>query len=182
MPDEPSRSAVTIRFAVPADIPELGRIDTAAEPMFEAAGHPEFVGGGTIPDDVAHRAIGEDRILVAELDGVVVGWIYLTRAGGEWCVGQLSVDPVAHRRGIGTALMERVLGDARRAGEPTVVLNTQGDLPWNQPFYERFGFTVVPPAAWTDDMHRIAAEQTEAGLDWSTRVHMRLALTPPPPG
>ncbi|MEZ5215691.1 MAG: GNAT family N-acetyltransferase [Ilumatobacteraceae bacterium] len=165
-----------LRPATTADVPEFGRIDVATEAMFVDAGHPEFADGGTIPDDVAARAIAEDRITVAELDGVVVGWVYVTRVEGELCIGQISVDPAAQRTGVGTAMLRRVIEAARAADEPSILLNTQSDVPWNQPWYEKFGFEVVPEQRWTSGLRAIVSEQTGAGLDWTTRVHMRLVL------
>lgn len=81
--------------------------------------------------------------------------------------------------GVGTALLRRVIDEARRAGEGSVVLNTQSDVAWNRPWYERHGFAVVPRAAWSEALLAIERDQARDGLDWSTRVHMRLRLGVP---
>jgi hypothetical protein len=47
---------------------------------------------------------------------------------------------------------------------------------WNRPWYERHGFTVVAPSDWTAALQKVTDYQTEDGLDWTTRVHMRLLL------
>lgn len=168
---------VHIRRATTADVSRCHEIDQLTEVQFEQAGHPEFVGGGSIPFELAERGIQAGAMLVAELLGQVVGWAFLTRDGGELSIGQISVDPAHQQRGIGTTLLRRVIADACRADEATVVLNTQDDVAWNRPWYERFGFEVIPPDHWTAAMHAIVAEQTAAGLDWSTRLHMRLTLS-----
>jgi ribosomal protein S18 acetylase RimI-like enzyme len=102
--------------------------------------------------------------------------MYLTRSDGELCIGQLAVHASFQRRGVGSALMDRAIATAMDDGESTIVLNTQSDVAWNQPWYETFGFQVVPVEEWTPDMRVIAGEQTAVGLDWRTRVHMRLRL------
>ncbi len=56
-------------------------------------------------------------------------------------------------------------------------LNTEHDIIWNRPWYESLGFVVVNPTDWTDAMADVVGAQTKMGLDWSTRVHMRLTLT-----
>ena len=50
-------------------------------------------------------------------------------------LGPIAVDPAFRCRGIGGALVERALGDARRLGHRAVML--VGDAP----YYERFGFS-----------------------------------------
>jgi GNAT superfamily N-acetyltransferase len=173
-----------LRPATHADIPHFARIDAATEPMFVAAGHPEFAGGGTIGDADAANAIDEGRMFVAvvagEAAGEVVGWLLESRMGADWCVAQLSVDPNHQRTGIGGQLLSATIDRARAAGEPRIVLNTQSDVPWNRAWYERFGFEVLEPSAWTDAMRQVTAEQTGAGLDWGTRVHMSLAFPTSP--
>ena len=37
-------------------------------------------------------------------------------------------------------------------GEACCLLNTQWDVAWNHPWYERHGFIVVAPEAWTTAM------------------------------
>ncbi len=171
-------SEVLIRPAHRDDLPSLAVIEREADRRFAEAGHPEFLDGETIPEDVARRAIDDGRITVAELDRAVVGWLFVTRMGGELCVGQVSVSPAYGRRGIGTALLRELIAQARARGEGSIVLNTQSDVAWNMPWYACHGFVVVPLASWNDAMRAITDAQRAHGLDWTTRVHMRLTLGP----
>lgn len=86
---------------------------------------------------------GEDLELVAVLDGFVVGY-----ALGSWGrlsgqpvigVGPLAVSPAHQDQGIGTALMEEIVGRADRARLPLLVL--LGD----PAYYGRFGFEPAGP-------------------------------------
>jgi GNAT superfamily N-acetyltransferase len=169
----------TLRLAVPADIPAIQRVGVDADTRYLAVGRPELADGTTIPTAAAERAIARQALLVAELEGVpggVVGWVVVGRVGEELCVGQLSVATAFGRRGIGAALLARVVADARASGEPSVVLNTEADVPWCAPWYARRGFVVVPPDEWNPALTALAAAQEADGLDWTTRVHMRLDL------
>lgn len=167
-----------IRLATVEDIPHFSRIDEATDQQFIDAGHPELAGDGEyIPLEAAQRGVAESRILVGEIESEIVGWAFLTRSSGELCLGQIAVHPEAQQQGIGANLLATIIGDAERAGERTIVLSTQSDLAWNQPWYERFGFEVVPTEQWTADMVSTAVEQGNEGVDWAnTRVHMRLVL------
>lgn len=160
-----------IRAAVAGDIALLGPIEAAADLMFVAAGHPEF--SGTIADADAEAAIAEGRLTVADLEGEVVGWVLMGRLADELCVDQISVHPDQQGRGIGSRLMRHVMAQAREAGEESITLDTQNDVAWNQPWYEKLGFEVVPEGEWTEPMAEVSARQTAFGLDWATRVHMR---------
>ncbi len=160
-----------IRAAVPDDIPLLGPIEAAADLLVVGAGHPEFT--GTISDSDAAIGVAEGRITVAELGGTVLGWIHVGRLAGELYVDQVSVHPDHHRRGIGSRLMRHVIAEARDANEDSIILDTQSDVPWNQPWYEQLGFVVVPPEEWTKAMTDVAAPQAASGHDWGTRVYMR---------
>jgi hypothetical protein len=60
----------------------LTRIERDADARFAAAGHPELADGSGVPDDVARAAIAQGRITVAEVDGAVVGWVYMGRVDG----------------------------------------------------------------------------------------------------
>ncbi|MBP6835036.1 MAG: GNAT family N-acetyltransferase [Deltaproteobacteria bacterium] len=171
-----SLPSMMLRPALEADAVHLTRIERDADARFAAAGHPELADGSGIPDDVARAAIAQGRITVAEVDGAVVGWVYMGRVEAELCLGQISVEPSHGRRGVGTALLRHVIDEARRRGEDSMVLNTQSDVPWNRPWYERHGFVVVPPSACSEALRAIERDQVEHGLDWSSRVHMRLTL------
>ena len=105
-----------LRAAQAEDIPWLGAIERAADERYREVGYASFLDGDTIPEGVAKRAVDEGRITVAEVDGEVVGWLYVTRMGQELCLGQVSVLPSHGRLGIGTALLRDLIERARAAG------------------------------------------------------------------
>jgi predicted N-acetyltransferase YhbS len=158
-----------LRAARLEDIPTLQSVERDADTRFG-------VGGDVIPEADARRAIDAGKITVAEVDGELVGWVYLGTIDGEPCVGQISVAVAHGRKGIGTALLTHAIDRARARGAASVVLNTQRDAPWNAPWYARHGFEVVPESEWSPGLRAVTEAQREAGLDWSARAHMRKAL------
>lgn len=165
-----------LRRASIADREAIERVGLDADERFRDAGHPELCDGGAMPPHVLEAAVAKGTLGVAEVDGAIVGWIYEGRIEGELCIGQVSVAAAFGRRGLGTALVRDVIERARERGEPSIVLNTQRNIPWNAPWYERLGFRVVDRNAWSSALERLAEAQTAEGLDWSSRVHMRLVL------
>lgn len=179
VPEPTPPADAVVRAATEADLPALAGIEAAADAQYAAAGHPELADGSTIPEAVARKAVDQGRLAVATVAGQPVGWVYWGRVGGELSIGQICVAPAHGRQGIGTALLRYVLDRAAEAGESTVVLNTQSDVPWNRPWYEKHGFAVVPEPDWSTGMRAVTAQQAADGLDWSSRVHMRRRLGAP---
>ncbi|TDV40717.1 ribosomal protein S18 acetylase RimI-like enzyme [Actinophytocola oryzae] len=87
-----------------------------------------------------------DGFLVAELDGVVVGYVSMTQDipvpshTHVLHVNGLAVDPGAQGRGVGRQLVEGVVATARRSGRTKVTLRVLGHNTTARHLYERCGF------------------------------------------
>jgi predicted N-acetyltransferase YhbS len=108
-----------------------------------------------------------DLSFTARIGTLLVGSVRLTRVRiGETpalLLGPLTIEPPFRDRGIGKAMMERALNDARARGHRLVVL--VGD----EPYYARVGFKRVPNGAITmpgpaDPARMLAAELVEGAL------------------
>ena len=84
----------------------------------------------------------EDTVLVATRDGVVAGAVVLQ----EWdfnrtlWVADIRVQPLARRHGIGRALMDAAVEQARMRGLVSLRLETQSDNIDAVQFYLKYGF------------------------------------------
>jgi predicted N-acetyltransferase YhbS len=79
-------------------------------------------------------------------------------------LGPLTVEPPFRKRGVGRALLDRALDDAKKAGHRLIVL--VGD----EPYYGRVGFKVVPKGSVTmpgpvDYSRLLVAELAEGAFD-----------------
>jgi predicted N-acetyltransferase YhbS len=79
-------------------------------------------------------------------------------------LGPLTVEPPFRKRGVGRALLDHALADARKAGHRLVIL--VGD----EPYYGRVGFKVVPKGRVTmpgpvDYTRVLVAELVEGAFD-----------------
>jgi len=83
------------------------------------------------PDDLV-----VDRYQVAERDGAVVGVAALSANGERGCVELMFVDPEAMGDGIGRALMEWLIAEARALGLSVIDIDAD---PGAASFYERMG-------------------------------------------
>ena len=71
-------NGLTLRPARVGDVPTLQFVERDADARFG-------VEGDVIPDEDARRAVDAGKITVAEVDGAVVGWVYLGAIAGEPC-------------------------------------------------------------------------------------------------
>ena len=103
----------TLRRATPADAPILTWLDYVATPAADApppaAPDPGRPCRCRLPRDHAHRQI----VLVA---GHAAGVLATERGTDALVVTDLRLLPAYHARGVGTALLEDLLAEARRAG------------------------------------------------------------------
>ena len=106
--------------------------------------------------DVASRA-KTATVLVAELDGELVGAVTVATRGGEWAeqsvpgeavIRMLAVAPAARGSGAGEALVRACLEAARADGCTLVRLSSQEDMNAAHRLYERLGFVRTPSFDW----------------------------------
>jgi ribosomal protein S18 acetylase RimI-like enzyme len=109
------------------------------------------------------------RLLVARLEGDPVGLGALKPVGAETAeIKRMYVRPVGRSRGVGRALLERLLADARAEGYHVARLETATFMTTAQALYRSLGFR---DAAMFD-----GSEAAMSGLQSLTR-YMELPLT-----
>jgi GNAT superfamily N-acetyltransferase len=100
------------------------------------------------------------------------GFLIMDLMDGEPYVEQLSIRMRAMRRGLGTTFVHRALAWAAERRGP-LWLNTYAHVPWNRPYYERFGFEVVPERLCGPQMRACLEEQRCALPAPEQRIAMR---------
>lgn len=83
------------------------------------------------------------RYLVAESGGDIVGYAGLMCIEPVADVQTIAVVPEFEGRGIGSALLTRLIGEARLRGAADVLLEVRADNPRAQQLYVRFGFEQI---------------------------------------
>ncbi len=91
------------------------------------------------------EAIADEKclFLVAEIDGMTVGYLSGVFAADECDVSNIAVAEAHRRRGIATALFERLFEGARTRGAGKVFLYVRNDNGSAHALYEKLGFTEV---------------------------------------
>jgi ribosomal-protein-alanine N-acetyltransferase len=83
------------------------------------------------------------RYVVAESGGAIVGYAGLMCIEPIADVQTIAVVPEFEGRGIGSALLTRLIDEARRRGAADVLLEVREDNPRAQQLYVRFGFEQI---------------------------------------
>jgi predicted N-acetyltransferase YhbS len=89
-------------------------------------------------DFLAHVQAGQAD--VAELDGVVMGYLIAFPRDEDYFVENVAVDPAGAGKGMGKTLMALAEDHARQAGLGKVVLYTNHRMHENFPFYAALGY------------------------------------------
>jgi L-amino acid N-acyltransferase YncA len=114
-------TAVSIRPATPADVPAITRIYAQSV----RTGTASFELDPPTEEEMTRRMRvlldGGFPYLVAEIDGALAGYAYAgpyrTRPAYRFTVeDSIYIDPAAQRRGVGRALLDRLMEEATRRG------------------------------------------------------------------
>lgn len=139
-----------IRIAGPGDFAATSRIEEAADRLLVGS----LKQASWPPAATAEQRAGAPGFtLVAEVDGQIIGFAQLLEVDGAAHLEQVSVLPEHGRRGVGRALVEAAVAEARRRGHRAMTLRTFAEVAFNAPFYATCGFAETrrrPPsnAAW----------------------------------
>ena len=152
-------------------------IERAAGQSFRDAGMPEVADDEPLALDELRGYQRAGRAWVA-VDGNdrPVAYLIADFVDGNVHIEQVSVHPDSARQGVGRALIERVVRWAAARGAPGLTLTTFALVPWNAPYYARFGFRPLDDTDLKAGLRAIRQREAEHGLDRWPRVCMYLGL------
>lgn len=144
LPPEPPGPPCSVRPATAEDVPALAALDHRAFPP------PWWFSAATLERIRREAAC----FLVAERDGLLIGYGEARPADHGAHISRLAVAPAFQRQGVGAFLLRTVLTRLWEKGVEEVTLNTQEDNRSSRRLYERFGFRPVGPriVAWWRDL------------------------------
>ncbi|GAB2837004.1 GNAT family N-acetyltransferase [Actinocorallia aurea] len=155
---------MSVREAEARDLPELPGIEASGDALFAAVGIV-FAAAPTVIEGLAGRA----RVLV--VGEPVAGFAAVTEVDGLPYLEQISVRADQVGRGLGSELLRAVIAEA----EGGLTLLTFRDVPWNGPWYRRFGFVELPPEEFGPELREHWRAEITAGLHaLGPRLAMRL--------
>lgn len=163
-------SALTIRPATAADIPQLGGIWHDAAQIYLTVDMPEIAAVDPLPERDLLAATSAGRLRIAEANGGPVGYILTTPLVASIHIEQVTVHPTFVRLGAAQQLIAAVAEPGRAL---TVI--AWRDLPWGRPWYERLGFEVVEDPLPGELAALLSAEAASGRGRWPQVVMRRLS-------
>ena len=163
-----------VRPTLERDIQWLPDIERSAAQAFASWPALAWLAQGDVLDFDAHRAfVAAGGSWVAEnAAGHSVGFACARLEGQVMHLHEISVCQKAQGQGVGRRLLQRVIDEARQAGVGELTLTTFVDVPWNAPFYARFGFAVIDEGLLGVRLREILANERAQGLEGRCAMHL----------
>lgn len=169
---------VSISPATASDLERLPDIEARAGALFQQLEGFALPAGGRTAAEL-RRGLEEGLLWVARDEAHSrVGFALASLVDGRLHLEEVDVLPEFGRKGVGTALVRRVVEEAGKRGLPGVTLSTYKDVPWNAPFYRRLGFRALRTREIGPELLRKLTDEARQGLAPALRVAMILARPP----
>ncbi|WP_020496740.1 GNAT family N-acetyltransferase [Sciscionella marina] len=156
---------MTVRLATSEELRALPELEAASDKLFAEIGWSPLPPPGDLEELRA-----ADWVHVTGRPPV--GFARVEEVDGHAHLEQLAVHPDHGRRGHGGALVEAAFAHAVEQGYTAMTLITYAEIPWNQPFYAKHGFTELTEL--TPGLEELREHERALGLDaLGTRVVLR---------
>lgn len=163
-----------IRAARAGEIPRLREIERAAGAAFRDRGMDAIAASEPPSTALLRRYVDDGRCWVAvDHADEAVAYCLVHVIDDAAHLEQVSVHPDHARCGLGRTLLDRVETWAAGRALSAPTLTTFAEVPWNQPYYERLGFRVLPDGQLGGGLRQVREREAAAGLDRWPRVAMR---------
>jgi GNAT superfamily N-acetyltransferase len=96
--------------------------------------------------------------------GEAVAFLAARIAGDRLHIDELDVRQDRQGLGLGRRLLAHAKAEALARGLARLSLTTFRSIPWNGPYYARFGFRGWPAAEAAEDVQQALANETSRGL------------------
>jgi len=118
-----------------------------------------------VADFINNYDPAKERCWIAEMNGEIVGCVFLVKAGDTVAkLRLLLVEPKARSLGLGTRLVEECIRFARSRGYETLMLWTNSVLDAARRIYEKQGFKLVEEEEHHSFGHDLAGQNWELAL------------------
>ncbi|TPM37417.1 GNAT family N-acetyltransferase [Mesorhizobium sp. B2-3-4] len=169
---------ITIRPAREHDAELLPDIEQSAGQAFRAVPELAWLADGENVSAERHRGLIRQGACIVATDGSdrPVGLLSAEIDGGILHIWELDVRLDLQGQGIGRALLERAIEDARRGGLAAITLTTFRDIAWNAPFYGKIGFRILKDIEVDQRLADLLRGEAAHGLPVNRRCAMRFEL------
>ena len=119
--------------------------------------------------------------LIVEIWGRPAGFLLVLPIDGRAHILEAAVALAHQRHGCGRRLFAIAETWALQRGFAEMTLTTFRDVPWNAPFYGRFGYSIFEPDEGRPELQAIIEDEAAGGVAQAPRVAMYKILDTPHP-
>ncbi len=154
----------------------LPGIERSAAQEFRSVPGLEWIADGSVTSEDEHACLIRSglHLVAVDEDDRPVGFICARELDNALHILEFSIAHRHQKRGIGRALIIRLLEEAHRRGFGAATLTTFRDIAWNAPFYKTVGFRELAPQALTPGLALLLRDEAARGLPGDRRCTMRL--------
>jgi GNAT superfamily N-acetyltransferase len=169
---------ITVRIAQETDAEALPDIEQSAGEAYRQIAELAWI----VDDD--NQTVERHRELIAkstcwvavEHDDRPVAFLSAEIQDETLHIWELDVRLDRQRLGIGRALLETAIADARGRGLVALSLTTFRDVIWNAPFYQKLGFQMLDEVQAGERLRQVLRREGKHGMPARRRCAMRLVL------
>lgn len=115
--------------------------------------------------------------VVVDKDNEPIGFIMTRDLPESLFIHELSVSQKWQNKGVGKLLIQKIIDVAKEKNYPMISLTTFRYVPWNAPFYQLLGFSILTRDEAPSSLQSILEKEiSETGFDPKTRCIMALVL------
>ncbi|POA28803.1 MULTISPECIES: GNAT family N-acetyltransferase [unclassified Pseudomonas] len=170
----------SLRRAQFDDASALPAVERSAATLFRIDPELAWLADAPVTSVEQHQHdIGCAQVWVAEATNQsIVGFLSAHTVDTELHIQEVSVSSSFQGQGLGRRLLQTALEHARRSGLTALTLTTFRTLPWNEPFYQRFGFESLASSDLDHRLQAVLEAETTHGLPGARRCAMRYCIKP----
>jgi GNAT superfamily N-acetyltransferase len=167
-----------IRLAREDDAESLPAIERSAGEAFRAIPELAWIADDDTMPVERHRELITERTSWVATDHLdrPIAFLSAQIHGDALHIWEFAVRRDRQGSGIGRAMLETAIGDARTRGLRAVTLTTFRDVGWNAPFYVRLGFQTLDAGEPDERLAEALRHEARRGLPAEKRCAMRLVL------
>lgn len=167
-----------IRLTREDDVAVLPDVERSSGEAFRVVPELAWIADDDVQSADAHLEFVRSGLSLVAVDDCdrPLGFFCAGVSGGALHIWQLAVLHEQQGRGLGRALIDAGIRQARERSLSEVTLTTFRDLAWNERFYRKLGFTTLREEELDARLAQILAKEATYGLPVERRCAMRLML------
>ncbi|AOM39378.1 GNAT family N-acetyltransferase [Xenorhabdus hominickii] len=168
----------SIRLTQKSDVSRLPAVEYSAAKLFSFIPELSWIADGHVQTEQQHlEYLSQDNSWIALNNIQPIGFILAKPLNDGLHIMELSVHEHWQRKGIGRALIEKVVQVAEQRNLQAVTLTTFRHVSWNAPFYQRLGFDILKPQQITAALRKILQSEIDYGFTEEQRCAMKRLIT-----